>query len=456
MKRTHGDLAEALGDFRRARWDLGDEILVDRERYFSPEVASLEWERLWCRTWTIAGRVSDVPRVGDHFTYDLGRESFVVVRSTASEVRAFYNVCAHRGSRLVHRELGSVSRFVCSFHGWAWRVNGSLARITDEETFPARSICDRPALVEVRCETWGGFVFLTMDDAAPPLASFLGSLSEALGRYDLEGMSVVKDATYEWPVNWKIGIDAFLEGYHAHARHPELIRMIDDFHEDFEAYGNGHSRMRIPFGTKSPRIADRTSLTPELRASIASVGLDPADFEGRLAEVRPAMIEARKRWLERFAIPCGALDDDELLDDGNYGIFPNVTLNAHPEGVLMMRFRPHVSDPGRCHYDFWVLAHRRDDPSFALPFYMAVDPGTDLGRNGARPERRHGKHGDEGLGLVVEQDATFLPLVQQGVQSRGFRGARLGHQEMRVRYFHETWASWMATERTAVTAQRTG
>ena len=370
-----------------------------------------------------------------------------MVRSAEDRVQAFYNVCQHRGSRLVEKEFGHGHSFVCSFHSWAWNIDGSLKRITDEETFPKASICDKPGLTELRCDNWGGFVFVNMDMAAEPLLDFLGGIPEALAPYRMDNMVVAKDYSVAWPLNWKIALDAFMEGYHAHARHPELVRMIDDFNFDYDFYGNGHSMMTIPMATKTPRIADRAPLTNELRLSIAGVGLDPADFENRQADVRPAMIDAKRAWCERNGIAAGRFTDDQLVDDGNYNLFPNITFNAHPEGVLVMRFRPHRSDPGQSFYDAWVLSVPSEDPAFELPFYRAVPPGTDLSADGKRPERHYTRHGEEGLGMVIDQDAEFLPIVQAGVQSRGFRGIRLSNQEVRLRYFYTEYDRYVEAGR---------
>ena len=426
---------------------VGDGILHDQEKYYSREFMDREWESLWSRVWTIAGRLTDLKRVGDWFTYKLGKESIIIARSAEDRIQAFYNVCQHRGSQLVNQDFGHSMSFVCPFHTWTWNIDGSLKRITDAETFPERTICDKPGLSVMRCETWAGFVFVNMDDNAPPLSEFLAGLPDAMALYKMEDMVVVKDYSVNWPMNWKISLDAFMEGYHAHARHPELVRMIDDYNFDYEVFGNGHSMMTIPMWTKSPRIPERSGLTDELRLSIQSAGMDPSEFENRQADVRPAAIEARRKWTERFGISIEGMTDDQVADDGNYNIFPNITLNAHPEGVLVMRFLPHPTDPEQCTYDVWVIAKPGSDPEYEMPFYMAVPPGTDLTGEGPRPERNYVEHGDEGLGLVLNQDGDSLPMVQAGVKSRGFRGVRLSDQEVRLRYMYEEYDRYLKGEK---------
>ncbi|MGH7107887.1 MAG: aromatic ring-hydroxylating oxygenase subunit alpha, partial [Acetobacteraceae bacterium] len=98
----------------------------DPARYYSREFLELEWQRLWPRAWLLAGVVSDIPEDGDYFVFGLGREEFIVVRQADGGIKAFYNVCPHRGNRVCLNERGSVPRFTCSFHGWQFGCGGSL------------------------------------------------------------------------------------------------------------------------------------------------------------------------------------------------------------------------------------------------------------------------------------------------------------------------------------------
>lgn len=422
---------------------LGETVLDDHAKYTAPDYVEREWQQLWSKTWNLAGRVSDVARKGDYFTFDLGRESFIITRSQDDQIRAFYNVCQHRGARLVNDAFGHANAFVCPFHSWSWKTDGSLRSITDEETFPEAVICDRPGLSEARCETWGGFVFINMDENAGSLSEFLGDIRGPLDAYHFEDMIVAKDYCAEWPFNWKVALDAFMEGYHAHARHPELVRMIDDVNFDYDFYGGGNSSMIIPMGLKSPRFSDRSALTDELRFFLQDLGLKAEDFEGRQRDVRKGVIDAKRKWGEENGIDMSTMSDSQVIDDGNYNLFPNITLNAHPEGVLIMRFRPHATDPDACYYDVIVLSHTSEKPGFKVPFYMAVPEGTDLSGNSPRPERVFLKHGEEGMGLVLDQDAEFLPTVQAGLKSKGFKGVRLCDQEIRLRYFYAEYDKYM-------------
>jgi phenylpropionate dioxygenase-like ring-hydroxylating dioxygenase large terminal subunit len=416
--------------------DYPQPMLTDHRKYFTEEYRRLEWEQLWTRVWTIAGRVSDVSKPGEFFTYSLGTESFIITRTSRGELKAYYNVCHHRGMRLAPQEFGRTQAFTCPFHSWTWNLDGSLKHITDRESFDPGLVCDNPRLTEVRCDSWAGFVFITMDDEAPPLRAFLGELVDVLDRYEMERMEIVTDMETDWPANWKTVLDAFMEGYHAHIRHPELLRWIDDYHFQHDLFANGHSRMIIPMGLQSPRLSGRESVSPELAQLAGSFGLDPSTFDGKASAIRAALPEAKRRWAAKYGLDFSRFTASQLSDDWNLNIFPNITLNAHPEGVLVMRFRPHPRDPERCWYDVWTLARKTSDASYCLPAYMPVLNPESLRDGSPRPQRVKAKLGETSFGMILDQDAETVPFVQQGMKSRAFKGLRLSYQEQRLRHFY--------------------
>ena len=181
-----------------------------KDGYFSPDYMSREWERMWTRSWLIAGVESDLSRDGDFFVFDIRDESIIVTR-TDEGVRAFYNVCTHRGTRLVAEERGNRKVFVCPFHSWSFRNNGELRRITDEETFRPEVIAHRPGLTPVACEIHAGIIFINMGENPSPLRESLGLPAGYLEAYQLDRMKVVRHVRSEWGANWKVGVEAFYE-----------------------------------------------------------------------------------------------------------------------------------------------------------------------------------------------------------------------------------------------------
>jgi len=441
---------EAAPGTPEALWpyvDNGTEVFAP-DRYFSPEFARDEWENMWARVWTLAGLVTDLAEVGDYFKYHLGPESFIVVRTGTGEedIKAYYNVCHHRGNRLVLQDFGSVQSFKCLFHSWEWALDGTLLSITDRETFRPEVIADDLPLSEVRCEIWAGFVFLNMDPDAGPLLDFLDVLPEHLAPYRIQDMKIVKDLQTEWPCNWKTGHDAFIEVYHVHAVHPEILPFFDDYVVQWDLFGNGMTRQLLKFGEVSRKLDDHETLNDGLKMMLEEVDIDPETFEGKPNDVRAVVQKAKRAKAEKLGLDYSPYSDNQMTDDWNYGVFPNITFNAHPEGLLIQRFRPHPRDPEKMTYDIQVLVHPNPDPEYTVPAYMGVEEGTDISGK-TRPERRHIEYGQDGLGYVIAQDAFNMKYVQLGLKSRGYAGARYSEQEQQVRHWHKELERYMNGEK---------
>src|SRR6266508_4600792 len=142
--------------------DLGTE-LIPKDRYLSAEFMRREWERLWTRVWNLAGPTSDLEKVGDYFVFELGPESILVIRSEPDRIRAFYNVCQHRGRRIREPGCGHASELQCPYHLWTYGLDGTVSWVPDADDFPQGDPTGRLGLAEVRCETWNGWVFVNMD-----------------------------------------------------------------------------------------------------------------------------------------------------------------------------------------------------------------------------------------------------------------------------------------------------
>ncbi len=417
-----------------------------KDCYFSREAMQQEWDRLWPRAWLIAGVSSDAPAEGDYFLFDIGNESIIVAR-TANGLKAHYNVCPHRGSRLVRAERGSRARFICPFHSWKFDLEGKLLAITDRETFREEVICHEPGLTAVACEEHAGIVFVSMRDDPPPLVEWLGLPKGYLERYRIDQMKVVRHVRTEWAANWKVGVEAFYETYHLHCVHPETRGVMSDLRVQCDLYPNGASRMIVPIGEMTPRIADQDTLNDGLRMMLADVGLDPGAFEGRAREVRPAIQQAKRERASRLGQDYSEFVDGQLTDSWATGIFPNVQIGCHPEGVFLMRFLPHETDPERFWYDTMTLVAPCDHPDYKVPDWMGLPEGTDTsGRT--RPLCEVFTLGQDGnLGLVLGQDSELLPVVQRGMRSRGFKHQLWSEQEQRLRHFHSELARYLEGEK---------
>ena len=216
---------------------------VSYEDSISPEHFDLEREAIFRRTWLNVGRVEDVPKVGSYFTKELDAlgTSVVVVRSSKDDVRAFYNVCRHRGNKLVWQDYpreetsGTCRQFTCKYHGWRYDLEGALKFIQQESEFFDLDT-NEYGLMPVHCDVWEGFIFINLDrDQPTPLKQYMGRLGAGLEGYPFHEMTQVHKYRAEIGSNWKLFIDAFVEFYHAPVLHAK--QAVDDESRKLQQYG---------------------------------------------------------------------------------------------------------------------------------------------------------------------------------------------------------------------------
>jgi phenylpropionate dioxygenase-like ring-hydroxylating dioxygenase large terminal subunit len=418
--------------------DYGPQIFPPKT-YFDPELAVREREQFWPKTWTSAGRTQDVQNIGDYFTYELGSESFLIVRTSEQEVKAFFNVCPHRGNRIAHNDCGHVKKFTCSFHAWEFGLDGNLQKITDEELFDPKVIADRPGLKEIRCELWGGFVFINMNLEAEPLLQFLDCIPEHLAPYDLDNYRIFKEVEIEFNSNWKTAVDAFIEIYHVHSLHPELLAVAEEKKVQHDLFPNGHSRSIVPEGLVSHRVRDRPKdLNLALGSMLRQFNVDPNDYTGPADNVREFLIGAKRKWAAENGLDWSEIGDQQLNDLWSYFVFPNMTINILEPTLIIQRWIPHPTDPLKCRYVVQTLFPIVKDPT--TPLLDITNQATEnelvVFDPNERPERIRNPTINE-LGYVLNQDVEQLRQQQQGLMSRAFAGMRFSKQEARIPHY---WA----------------
>jgi len=199
---------------------------VDYSDSTDPEYYKLEQEAIFARTWLHVGRVEQIPRKGNYFTKELAARntSLVIVRGADNEIRAFHNICRHRGNKLVWNDFpgeetkGTCRQFTCKYHAWRYSLEGDLTFVQQEHEFFGVDK-SKYGLKSVRCEIWEGFIFVNLDPSAPPLADYLGEYGKTLAGYPFGEMTEVFTYKAEINANWKLFIDAFAEFYHAPILH---------------------------------------------------------------------------------------------------------------------------------------------------------------------------------------------------------------------------------------------
>ena len=409
---------------------------ISPERYFSAEFMEKEWENLWSKVWLIAGPTSDLAKTGDYFIFEIGRESLIITKNEKNQIKAFYNVCSHRGNKLILNERGNLSTITCSFHSWKYNLDGELIKITDEESFREGVICQNAGLSEVLCETYAGLIFINMDSKACPLKERLGLPEGYLESYSIDKMKVARHVQSEWEANWKTGVDAFYEVYHLHAVHPETRTVMDDVETQYDLYPHGASRMIVPIGRKSSRVNDQKTVDIGLETMLTSAGIENRDFPEDAKLVRNTLQKHKRNLAKEMGFDYSNLTDGQLTDSWATGIFPNVQLGLHPEGIFLMRFLPHPYDPERFFYDTMTLCRSSDNPAYRVPDWMGLPEDLDLS-DFSRPMTEHfAPNEPANLGLVLDQDSQLLPRIQKGIKSKGFKGPLWSEQEQRLRHFH--------------------
>lgn len=203
--------------------------------YLDPEVAELEQKRIFERTWQLAGHVCQLPAPGSYLTAQAGTQPVLVVRDEDGGIRAFRNVCRHRGSRLLSGSGACKAAIRCRYHGWTYRLDGALIGVPEGRAFADKLDKSALGLLPARAETLCGLVFVNLDPLATPLAELVGNLPQRLERYGIPSLVAFAPlAGGTQPANWKVIADNYLEGYHIPIAHPGLMRMLDYKRYDVE------------------------------------------------------------------------------------------------------------------------------------------------------------------------------------------------------------------------------
>ena len=409
---------------------------VPTDSYLLQEIHDLEVEKMWKKVWQWACREEELPNVGDHVVYDIAHLSVLIVRVRAGNepgaIRAFHNVCLHRGTQL-RVDGGNVPYFRCPFHGWTWTLDGSLDWVSCEWDFPA-VMEDRSkfALPEVQVGFWGGFVFINFDAECEPLDAYLENIPEHFKHYPLDDRFIAIHVQRVMPANWKVTMGAFIEAYHSVVTHPQILPFTGDANTQYDIYGR-HSRMITPFAVASPHIGGKNYEQAEIAKVLARYrGGLPDEADVPLPEGMSARAFAAEQARTRIGAIAGAVltdkSDSMMVDAIEYFLFPNFMPWAAYGSPIQYRFRPNGSDVNSCLMDVVMLMpFAGERPPAAKVHKIAVtESWTTAPQLG-------------GLGAIFDQDTSNLARVQKGLRASAKRTVTLGeYQEARIRHFHRT------------------
>jgi phenylpropionate dioxygenase-like ring-hydroxylating dioxygenase large terminal subunit len=409
-------------------------VRIPAERYTSPVWADLEQSKVWPRVWQLACSVDHVASPGDFFEYTVGKYSVMIVRGTDGVLRAFQNVCLHRGNELCHGSGGGLTEIRCTYHRWCWDLEGRLREVPSRKGFGVLRNDDFP-LVPVQVDTWGPLVFVNLDTEAPPLHDYLDPVPADIAWARLEDFRCTHLVTVPLPANWKVCIEAFSETYHVQGIHREMLPMCDDVNSPQDIWEH-HGKLVQPYGVPSPRLRgpvdDQTVWDAFVEVMGMRVGVPDKSDAGEVPTIpegqtlRDVLAQrVRDVWAERN-VDLSMYDTRQIMDLQQFNLFPNITVIAFPDLLSVIRARPGAS-PDECFMD-----------SFAFTRHPAGDdsPRTkpmDLTMSADQPV----------FGLVINQDVSNLQYAQKGLHQPGFTHLAVSGEECRIINLHRNLERYM-------------
>ncbi len=339
-----------------------------------------ELERFYYRSWLNIGREEQIPQPGDFLTRQVGDESVIVIRGTDGRARGFYNVCRHRGTRLVEEAEGHKLRsIVCPYHGWTYSPEGALVGAPHTEALVDFSREDH-GLHPIALDSWGGFLWINLDTDAPAIQEEIGRFFAKFDRFPIADLRLVSRKTYEVRANWKILVENYQECYHCAPIHPELNRVTPYLSGAVHDYFmNG--------GRKTP-------------------------FSGGYMEFAKDFQSMTWTGYTKRPLLKGMTEDDKRRIY-YYAVFPNLFFSLHPDFLMLHRTWPHAPDRSTVECEFYF-----DPETIARPDFDSSD-AVDL------------------WDLINRQDWAVCERTMQGVRSRAFKGGRYSEQEPQVFDFDE-------------------
>jgi phenylpropionate dioxygenase-like ring-hydroxylating dioxygenase large terminal subunit len=434
---------------------------VPAPRYYDPTFAMLENERLWSRTWQMACRLEEIPSPGDFVEYTIGDQSLIVVRVDGDRVRAYHNVCRHRGTQLA-KGTGAFrgGQIVCPFHGWRWNLDGTNSFVYGAEGF-ASDVAE-PAelcLPQAQVGTWGGCVWVNLDPRARPLLETLDPIPSLLDPLGIDAMRVVWWKATVLDANWKLAMEAFIEGYHIMASHPQITQGLgEEYDPDALAYSvhhNGHSSYVNRHGSQR-RHRGQVDYAEEVEALIESSrllgeGLEAMTLPRDLHVIetlrnRPVpangslggeLVKAIYEYAKHAGIPLPTLGPDALARWGGvFFVFPHYFVLPQYGNALTYRFRPVHNQPEQCLMELWSTTIPGPDDDFGRPTLQGPF---------APDDREHWP-------LIPRQDFSNITRQQRGLRNRTFESTRISHvYEVGIANFHQEvdrYLSWPVAEQT--------
>jgi len=436
---------------------------LSTERYTSPEFARLEDEKMWRKVWQYAAREEDLLEPGENIVYENAGRSYVLVRQEDGSVRAFHNVCLHRGRKL-RTKSGYAADLKCPFHGFTWNNDGSLKEVPCAWDFEHLKDKDM-SLPELRVESWQGFIMVTENQDIEPFSEWIGEVNTHFERWNLGECYTAAWVGRVIPANWKVTSEAFMEAWHSVVTHPQILPFTGDANTRYDLYGDFANRAITPSSVLSPHIADDHDQQYVLDGLKKFAAQGKKTEEGNAADLRksggrfsnqddaqPSInnddpVAARKiiaelnrqNFGEAYGRDLSEISDSEMTDNFTYNIFPNFAPWGGFIPNIVYRWTP-VRDTDHCLMEIRVLMRAKEGEDVpASPPMFLIDED--------KPFASASHLISPGLASVFDQDMANLPYVQEGLKASANKTIELGnYQESRIAHFHRTLDKYINDE----------
>jgi choline monooxygenase len=391
---------------------------------------------LWPRVWLVACSADHVDAPGDYYEFRCGALSVLIVRGDDGELRAFQNVCRHRGNTLCEGTGSGLGELRCRYHRWTWDLAGSLREVPSRKQFGTLRN-DELGLFPVRVEVWGRIVFVNFDVDAMPLVEWLEGIPDDIDWAHLDEFRCAALTTTPVACNWKVVNEGFSETYHVQGLHREMLPSMDDIHSPQQLWDR-HGASYQPYGVPSPRLGSHADDAQVWESFVVTQGgrMGPDCAENRPSMPPPppvadgeTMQDAIARRVREYNLSLGvdlsAYDTARITHLWQYNLFPNATLliNADLYAVLTAR-------PGPTH----------DQAELAI-IYFTRAPSIDAPRStpiDARLPPENGYHG-----YVFDQDVSILGGMQRGLAQPGLDEIVLSAEECRIVNMHRNLEQYL-------------
>jgi len=352
----------------------------DGHIYWDADLLESELDQFFYRNWLCVGRAEELAKTGDYQTRKVGRESVLLVRDSSGGVRGFYNLCRHRGTRVVLEDSGQGAKsFICPYHAWSYDLEGRLIgapHMRGQTDFARKDYGLHP----IRVDTWGGFLWVNLEPRGPSLQEELGPFFQRFDRFPLSTLRLGGRQVYEVDANWKIIVENFSECYHCAPVHPSLNRLTPYLSGDNDASFQQKTGRSLFSGGFMEFAQDFQSMT-------------------------------RSGYTTRPRITGMTAEDKKRVY--YYVLFPNTFFSLHPDYLMIHHGWPTSPSHTRVENEFYFTPEAIARPDF--------DPSDAIGL------------WDE----INRQDWTVCELAQEGMRSRAWNGGRYSDQEELVRDFDE-------------------